>query len=218
MKVKLKNNGDFFEMFNKKEPFGIISQPIATHYVATVDDEFESVSQFENIVRILDAASGADTVEIKLSTNGGALHSIIPLLSAIENTEAQVYVHAVSDVASAGTFLLMAADDVFINPYSTIMFHQVSFGAFGVGSTVESQVSHTIKSSKVLIQEIYKYFFTTDEIEQMLSGREFYMGKAEFDTRYEARKILYKAEIQAVEKALAEKKPKKKKTLPEIEE
>lgn len=205
--IKLKNNGDFFEMFNKKEPFNVISQPIATHYVATVDDEFESVCQFENIVRILDNCSGADTVEIKLSTNGGALHSIIPLLSAITNTDAQVYVHAVSDVASAGTFLLMAADDVFINPYTTIMFHQVSFGTMGTGSSVESHVNHTVKSSKALIHDIYRGFFSKEEIDAMLSGREYYMGKEEFDSRYAKRQDFIK---EAEKSALELVKPKKK--------
>lgn len=206
---------DFFESFSKVEPFQVLGTPVSMQYVVSVDEDFSDVKQFENIVHILENASQGDTLEIKLSTNGGALHSILPLLAAMNNTEAQVFVHAISDVASAGTMLMMAADDVYVNPYCTIMMHQVSFGSGGSGSSVESHVTHTMKSSKILLKDLYKDFFTDDEIEQMLSGRDFYMGKEEFDERYETRNEIRqeKAEayIEAVKLAEAKKAPKPKK-------
>lgn len=178
---------DFFEAFNKIEPFNVFATPTSMSYRCTINKEFEDVAQFESLVEALDQASEGDTFVIKLSTNGGALHACIPLIVAIQNTMAEVFVHAVSDTASAGTFLLMVADDVFINPYATLMFHQPSFGSAGSGSSVQAHVGHTMESSKSLIHDMYQDFFTDGEIDSMLAGRDFYMGKSEFDRRYERR-------------------------------
>lgn len=213
-----RNNTDFFEAFRKPEPFVVLSQPVVTQYLVNVDTDFETVGQFENIVYILDNANDGDTMEIKLSTNGGALHAILPLIAAMRDTRANVYVHAVSDVASAGTFLLMAADDVYMNEYVTIMFHQVSFGVGGTGSSIESHVNHTIKSSKCIIQDMYKDFFTTSEIEAMLSGRDFYMGKDEFEIRYKHRNKLANTPPKESTEAPKPKKPRATKTPKKIAE
>lgn len=180
-------NNDLLDMLTRTEPFEVIGTSINTCYSVIVDEEFDSVRQFENIVRVLDGAQEGDLVEIKLSTNGGALHAILPLLAAMENTRAGVAVHAISDVASAGTLILLQADDVYVNPYATIFFHQVQFGSQGQGSSVEAHVTHTMKSSKALLHDMYKDFFTEAEIEAMLSGKDFYMGKEEFDERYATR-------------------------------
>lgn len=216
-----RNDEDLLDLLGKPEPFQVMAQPLATAFTVNVNETFENVKQFENIVQILDNARQGDVLEIKLSTNGGALHAIIPLLAAMASTQAQVYVHAVSDVASAGTFLLMAADDVFINPYSTIMFHQVSFGSGGTGSSVEAHVSHTMKSSKQLIRDMYQDFFSEEEVDAMLAGRDFYMGKEEFDARYNARAEKREATLEeAVKQAQAalQAKPKKARKKKEIVE
>ena len=184
--------------------FQLKATPLATAYMVHINEAFTSVKQFENIVTMLDKAVPGDVLEIKLSTPGGYLHAVTPLISAMASTNAQVYVHAVSDVASAGTFLLMMADDVFINPYVTIMFHEVSYGAIGAGHQVEDRVAHVAKSSKSLLRDMYSGFLTEAEIDSLLSGKEFWMDKAEFDVRYAARTEQREAQIAgAMEAVLA---------------
>lgn len=198
----------------KSGTFQVKATPLATAYTWNVNRPFTSVEQFEPLVACLERAVQGDVVEIKLSTPGGALHAVLPLLSAIAATKAQVFVHAVSDVASAGTFLLLMADDVFINPYVTVMFHQVTFGAYGQGNHVQDRVDHVVKSSKQLLGDMYRGFFTEDEIQQMHTGKEFWMDKNEFDVRYEARNKAQDAQIEAAIAAQVEveKKPRKKAT------
>jgi ATP-dependent protease ClpP protease subunit len=188
---------------NKPEPFQVSGTANNMTYKVSIDEDFESVRQFEDIVTVLDAASEGDFMDIKLSTNGGALHAILPLLNSMRRTKAIVGVHAVSDVASAGTFLLMAADEVYVNPYITLMFHQVSFGSGGAGSSVESHVAHTLKASKAIIHEMYKDFFTEHEISAMLSGKDFYMGKDEFDKRYDKREEARKELVASIIEEMA---------------
>lgn len=212
-------NSELLELLHKVEPFEVIATPIATHYIATINDAFEDSRQFEDLVRVLENARQGDFVEIRLTTPGGSLESVLPLLAAMDATQAQVAVHAISDVSSAGTLVLLAADDAYINPYITVMFHQPRFGTAGPSSSVEALVNHTMKSSKALLQDYYKDFFSTEEIDAMLAGKDFYMDKEEFDERYEYRIAIREARMneaieetsKSLEKVVKEKPAKKDK-------
>ena len=195
------------EDLDKDGVFQVKSTPLATAYVAHINEPFRSVKQFENIVSVLEKAVVGDVLEIKLSTPGGYLHAVTPLISAMASTNAQVYVHAISDVASAGTFLLMMADDVYINPYSTIMFHEVSYGVGGSGHQVEDQVSYVARSSKMLLRDMYSGFLTEAEINALLSGKEVWMDKTEFDARYAARTEQREAQVNSAMEALVSQEP-----------
>lgn len=182
-----------FPDFPFDDTFAVIGNPQNMSYNVNVDDEFTHPKQFEEIVAVLEQASEGDYMRINLTTNGGALHSILPLLGAMQHTDCHVHVHACSDVASAGTFLLMKADSVSINDYVTIMCHEVSFGSAGSGHTVARHVDHTLKSSEKLIRDMYEHFFTEEELDKMLSGSDYYMDKDEFLVRYNRRFELQKA-------------------------
>lgn len=177
--------------------FQVITMPITTKYLANVDDTFEHPEQFEDLVFVLDNAVEGDIVEINLTTVGGSLSSIIPLLGAMDTTLATVHVHIASDVASAGTFLLMSADSISCNRYVTIMFHNVSMGYAGPGHNVKSHAVYMSESSDALLKDMYRHFLTDEEISALLSGTEIYMGEEEFVTRY-ARRAEKLQELQSV--------------------
>lgn len=181
------------------EPFMLTAKPAGIEYRVDIDETFVHPRQFQYIVNAMENANEYDSFQLNLTTPGGALHAVLPLLGAMENTHAHVHVNACSDVASAGTFLLMRADSVSINDYVTIMCHNVSFGSGGPGHSVEKHVEHTLKSSKRLLRDMYRHFMTEDEVERMLTGTDFYMDKEEFVKRYENRSELLAAEIDAVE-------------------
>lgn len=167
--------------------FQVVALPITTKYVANIDDTFDHPEQFEDLVFILDNAADGDMVEINLTTVGGALNSVLPLLGAMDTTLAHVHVHAASDVASAGTFLLMTADSVSCNRYVTIMFHNVNMGYAGPGHNVKSHAIYMSEASDILLKDMYKHFLSENEITALLSGTEIYMGEEEFVLRYEER-------------------------------
>lgn len=208
-KSKKQTHQDFVAI----EPFAVTGFPQNMTYKVDIDDTFDHPRQFAEIVDTLDNAADGDYMCINLTTDGGALHSILPLLGAIENTQCHVHIHAMSDVASAGTFLLMKAHSVSVNDYVTIMCHQVSFGSAGAGNTVATHVAHTMKSSERLIRDIYMDFFNSQEIDKMLSGSDYYMDKTEFIARCELRSQIAQEKHEAM---MAEKqtsqvsKPKRK--------
>jgi ATP-dependent protease ClpP protease subunit len=169
------------------EPFEVKAVPINQCYQCTIDDGFEDVGQFAPLVDYLNSAVEGDVAYIKISTPGGALHSIIPLIEAMNNTEAHIAMHVESDTASAGTILMMLADEVYINPYTTIMIHTASYGFYGHSGNMESHVAHNTKGIEKLVNDIYKDFLTKDEIARVLDGREIYLTAEDCGMRFKYR-------------------------------
>lgn len=190
---KRNNNED--NDYESVEPFMLIAKPLGIEYTVNINEAFSHTKQFEYIVHALDNANEADQFTFNLATPGGSIQAVLPLLGSMNDTQAHVHIHACSDVASAGTLLLMKADSVSVNDDVEIMFHQVRFGVYGEGWNVERQVEHVLKSSKKLLRKYYKYFLTEAEISQMLTGTPFYMDKTEFIDRYQKRAELMNDEI-----------------------
>lgn len=175
------------------QPFEVRAAADGVKYTVNIDEEFTSTKQFDEIVAIIDDADELDTVVMNISTDGGALHAILPLLGSMNNARCHIHAHACSDVSSAGTLILLRADSISINEYCSIMCHQVQFGSGGPGNNVANHVKHTMELSERLVKEIYKDFFTDDEIHKMLSGTDFYMDDVEFMVRCKKRNDIREA-------------------------
>ena len=199
------NNEDWEDDIVPQSSFQVVGKPLAMSYETNVDETFIHPRQFASLVYILENAGENDHLTINLATGGGALHAVLPILGAMKNTLAHVHVHAASDVASAGTFLLMNAHSVSINDYVTIMCHQCSFGSQGDSHSVETQVVHTAKTGKKLLREIYEDFFSTKEIDAMLTGTTIYLDRDQFIEHYESRmEKREKAQEAAMDEMFAE--------------
>jgi len=209
---KRNKDEDNEDLIPKWPAFELLAKPSSVDYIANINKEFAHSEQFDDIVYSMENANEGDTFFIRLTTPGGALQAVIPLLNAMNNTLADVHVHVDSDVASAGTLILMCADSVSLNDYVEVMMHQVSFGAYGNGHKVEQQVNHTMKSSKKLCRTMYKHFLTPAELEAMLTGTEWYFDKEEFIERYNNRsvKLMEEIETQIAEMEAAANAPVKK--------
>lgn len=177
------------------EPFKLYAKPAGMEYTIDMNEPFVHPKQFEYVVHAMENATENDSFCINLTTPGGAIHAVLPLLGAMENTHAHVHVHACSDVASAGTLVLLRADSVSLNNHIEIMFHQCRFGSYGPAYNVERQVEHILRSSKRLMREVYRHFFTEDELQRILTGTDWYMEKEEFIERYEKRSELLAADL-----------------------
>jgi ATP-dependent protease ClpP protease subunit len=196
---------DIMKLFKRDvEPFEVMAVPLNQCYKCTINDDFTEVSQFAQLVDYLDNAQEGDIAHIRLSTNGGALHAIIPLIEAMRNTDAYIAMHVESDTASAGTILMMLAHEVYVNPYTTIMIHTASYGFYGHSGNMDANVSHSTKAIHRLVGEVYAGFLTPHEITRVLDGKEFYLTAEEAMDRFAKRD-------DAIKQAVAEKlKPAKK--------
>jgi ATP-dependent protease ClpP protease subunit len=192
---------DLMKLFKREvEPFEVKAVPINQCYQCTIDDDFTDVRQFAQLVDYLNNAQEGDIAHIKMSTNGGALHAIIPLIEAMRNTDAYIAMHVESDTASAGTILMMLANEVYINPYTTIMIHTASYGFYGHSGNMDANVSHSTKAIHRLVGEVYAGFLTPHEITRVLDGKEFYLTAEEAMDRFAKREEAIKNAIEEATK------------------
>lgn len=190
MKNKQNNLADLFQKDN--EPFSVFSAPINQAHRATINADFQEVYQFAEIVEVLDNAEDGDVVQLKLSTNGGTLHSIIPMINAMKNTMAHVHIHVESDTSSAGTILMVLADSCYVNEYVTCMLHTANYSFGGHSGNMDAHVSHATKSIEKLVRDCYTGFLTEQEILRLLDGKEFYFNADDCHERFKIRDALLK--------------------------
>jgi ATP-dependent protease ClpP protease subunit len=186
------------------EDFAGESTPTAFHHVFRLNKEFVDISQFTSLIDTLENASQDDTILIRLASPGGSLDAIVPVLAAMESTEAFVHCHVDTSIASAATFIMLKGNAITFNPLADVMLHNISYGAGGTGGNVKARVDHIDKTSKKLIESIYKDFISDNERLRLLDGLEIYLTADECAERLQARaeKTQKEAEAAELEEAL----------------
>lgn len=193
-------NNSFSSFFKTNpEPFEITATPTTHCYRVKIDKEFEHVSQFAELVDILENATDGDVVQIRLTSPGGCVASVLPLMTAMEYTEAFVHVHVDSDIASAATFLMCKAHMVTFNKHISAMFHTASWGYGGHSGNMEASTLHYVKNIKELAYSVYEDFLTEQEFDRIFNGLEIFLTPEECHDRLTARDEKWKAEGEAGE-------------------
>lgn len=198
---------DIMKLFSPEDkPFIINSTPIAHSHTINIDEEFTHVSQFAELVDILEQASENDIVQIRLTSPGGNVASVLPLLSALDSTEAFVHVHVDSDIASAATFLVMKAHMVTMNKHISMMIHTASWGYGGHSGNMEASTNHYVKNVKGLARDVYQDFLTEQEFDRVFDGLELWFTPEQVYERLKARaeKQQAKAEKPADETSISD--------------
>ena len=167
--------------------FEVTATPTSYVYKVNIDEACEHVSQFADLVDALEQAGEQDVFQIRLTTPGGSLDSVYPLISAMRNTDAFIHVHCDSMVASAGTLLMMCAHAVSFNEFISVMFHSVQGGSYGHQRNVDAQTAHFSATHDRLLRDLYKDFLTEDELEKLFFGMEYWFTPEECHERLKAR-------------------------------
>lgn len=157
-------------------------------YRVFLDEVVTSPSYYRNVINILEDAESNDVVVFRLNTPGGNILSMLGIINAIKNTEATTIALVEGFVASAGTFIMLACDNVQVMYNTLIMCHPASYGSYGSQQNVKVHVEATDKWLRKMTFEYYKHFMTDEEIEDMIvSSREVYMDEEELVRRLKIR-------------------------------
>lgn len=159
----------------------------------------EDAKQFVGAIEVLQAANENDTVFIHLSTDGGSLDATDTLLQAMRECEGRIVVKATGGVHSAGTVILLEADEFTLSENFNCMVHNGGCGSSGKFSDFKSQSAHTVAYMERVMRRTYKGFLTEDEITALLEGKDYWFFAEEFGERFEARNALLQAEYLAAQ-------------------
>lgn len=96
---------------------------VVSDYVGKLLDWFELDSIYPEKVRNMLENAGNEDVEITLTTNGGSVFAGQEIYDVIKNYEGKTTARLSGLVASIGTLITCAFDEVLISPVATFMIH-----------------------------------------------------------------------------------------------
>lgn len=188
------------EVKPKTRPY---SFPISFGHVLMFNSTIDSPDEYAEFCDTLIGATENDVVNIYFSTGGGDGGTMVQILNLMLQCKAHIIGHLISEASSAGSFLLLHCDEIFVGEYTEMLCHTVKYGVYGDHPSVQSQVNHTGSLTEKMIRGTYKYFLTEEEIDDVLkNNRQIFLDSDEICRRLEIRQQKYaEDELESKKKA-----------------
>jgi ATP-dependent Clp protease protease subunit len=154
----------------------------------------EEPYQYNEMCYLLGTADKNTTVDIYLNTPGGIIDSAFMIANAISNSEAKVIGHLSGTVASAGTLISMACDELKLTPHLSFMIHNYSGGMAGKGHEMKARQKFTDDHLNDAFKSFYSGFLTEDEMDKVIEGTDLWMNTDEVTERWSNRVEYLKGE------------------------
>lgn len=158
-------------------------------HVGSIDRHFYingpivDVDDYVGLIDTLYMGKPNETIVLHLNTPGGDLNITMQIINAMKTSEADVIAIADGQVASAGSLILFAASSIGVQPYSYVMMHDGGEGLGGKANENLKQAQFTSKLLSTMAHSIYEPFFTKDEIDAVLEGKDMWLTSEEVEER-----------------------------------
>lgn len=145
-----------------------------------ITDSIEAPSEYNEACHLLNTASPAEHFYFIINTPGGYIDSAVMLIDAIKNSAATTTAKVTGTVASAGTIITLACDNVEVADHSAFMIHNYSSaGISGKGHELKAMQNFTDKHLNDSFRTFYKGFLTPREMQNVIDGQDLWMDKEE---------------------------------------
>lgn len=165
----------------------------------------ESPDEYNKLCYLLGHAFESETFTLHINNGGGFIDSGFMIIDAIANSKAKVTAKLSGTVASAATIIALACESIAVTNHVAFMIHNYSGGAQGKGHELKAQMDFTDTELNEAFMNIYGGFLTDQEMEFVIAGKDYWMGKKEVEGRWKAR---LKKDKKALEALAAERKAK----------
>lgn len=173
---KIKEGEQFgYKIFERKIP----TKQISIFLSSMIGSPIEYVEMINRIKQ----ATENDVIYIYLNTPGGNLETGVQIINAIRNTPAHVVVSLESVAHSLGTLIFLSGDELQIHDNCLMMFHNFSTGMYGKGHEITAEIEAVNKWYNKMFRKICVPFLTTEEIEQVIDGRDLWLETDEIKRR-----------------------------------
>lgn len=151
--------------------------------VAYLTDSIDEPSTYNELCFKLKTASPAEIFTLVINTPGGYIDSAVMLVDAIKSSKAKVIAEISGTVASAGTVITLACDEVNIADHTAFMIHNYSGGLQGKGHEMKAHQEFVDRNLNNSFKTFYKNFLTEAEMDSVIDGKDLWMDKAEVQAR-----------------------------------
>ena len=158
----------------------VVHVPIHHFYILGEIDEPDS---YLDLIHTLKTAEEHESIFMYINSEGGSLYTTIQIINAMQNCHGTVITCLEGQACSAATMIFLAGHKHIINPFGAFMIHKYSHGVVGKGSDVTAQVMFTERYYDELAYALYPDVMTTEEIRQMLDGKDFWFSSQQVQER-----------------------------------
>lgn len=159
-----------------------------TYLTVYLTEGIEAPSVYNELCHKLRALGTQDEAHIYINNGGGVIDSMVMIVDAMNNSEAEIHIHLSGSVASAATFPVMYADVLHVAPFTHFMIHNYSGGFGGKGKEAKDQMDFVNEEIGKTFKAIYKGFLTEEEIERVIDDKDKWMGTEEVIERWANRR------------------------------
>lgn len=158
-----------------------------------------SAFDFAEAINAIENADEHDQITIYLSGGGGCVSSTDAFLHAINTAQERgVRVHCIASglVASAHTFIILSCSSYECAAGTHFLFHNGSLGDGGSYNQFKASSQFFLKYMETRFREMYEFFLSEKELDDILEGKDMWLTGSEFHARYEKRNELMGAEMK----------------------
>lgn len=147
--------------------------------------EVYAAVEYAKLVHLLRTVTEDDTVVLHINTAGGSLDGCKTVCDAVIECKAKTVCKLSGIVASAGTMIALACDDIEMGRHCHWMSHYYSGGAAGKGNELKAQQEFMDREIERMFYDVHIGFFSKAEIEKIIDGKDRWLNRAEVLERWE---------------------------------
>jgi len=187
--------------------------PLGTSYDFYLTSDIEDASNYDEWVQICAEASSRDLIEVHINCFGGRLDTAIQIHDMLKETKADVFITIEGACCSGASLIAMSGMRVKVLPSSYMMIHSWTGGTYGKFGNVIENTEFQKKWFSNVMKHSYREFLTSDEIKNILDGKDLYFDAQEIEARFNLRDKKRKETFEIREKQIEEMKVKVNKIL-----
>lgn len=168
--------------------------PIVVHdngdLEAYITESIDEPSVYNELCHRLRLAPASSTVTLHINTPGGIIDSALMIIDAIKASKAKIIGYLTGTVASAGTIIALACDELSISQHLTFMIHNYSGGMVGKGHEMKAHQEFVDRNLNEAFKSFYAGFLSPKEMQSIIDGRDLWLSSEEVAARWAARQSL----------------------------
>jgi ATP-dependent protease ClpP protease subunit len=173
------------------------NERILCDYEVYLSGEIGDPEEYAELIHTIRYMQPEESMYIRLNTGGGNSSTMIQIRNAMLECQGTIITSAEGDCMSAGTVLFLSGHGMEVRPHIKFLCHNYSGGNIGKGSELWNTAKFDRKWSVDLMKDVYKYFLTEEELDQLLEDRDFIFTAEEVLERCKVMVEKREAEMEA---------------------
>jgi ATP-dependent protease ClpP protease subunit len=179
-------------------------KPTPQRFAYSIDGDIVEPSEYRELSQVLSTMQEGDELELTICSFGGYLHTTVMLSSLIRNCKGHVHGILAGVAMSGGSLLLLSCHSVEVMPHSQFMAHVSHSIEGGKLSDKMRSVHSSAQQLAAFYKDIYYGFYSEEEIQDILDGKDSYLEFDEICRRLEQRDKLFEEQAKAQEQEMKE--------------